>query len=159
MEAGTHVAENDIPKSHVLILSSNTGLAEGLARLLSPDDRYEVRRAAHSSEIDGFRPRWRLDVVLVDGSLIGNGSGPLALPAPVLLVAAGQDEADRLRQQVPSARGWVRLDPTYGELERALASAGAAPRVATLRSRFVAGVVFVVAASGATAACAWLLLN
>ena len=146
-------------KPHVLVLSPHRGIAEGLVRLLSFDGRYDVRRATSPIEVDGDS-RWRADVVLVDGILLRNGTGTLSLPAPALVLTGRQEDADALLPRVPSARGWLRKDPTYPELEKALASvAGSGPAFLARPARIAAGAITSVAIAAAAAACAWLLVN
>src|SRR5918911_1621156 len=108
-------------KPHVLVLSPHAGIAEGLVRLLSLEGRYDVRRAA--SPADGPSD-WRPDVVLVDGSVLRNGPGMLSLPAPALVLSGTREDAEAILARVPSAKGWLRKDPTYPELERALSTIG-----------------------------------
>ncbi len=147
-------------KPHVLVLSPHAGIGEGLVRLLALDGRFDARRAASPSEASGLAPHWRADVVLVDGALLRDANSVLALPAPALILTGQAEDADALLPRVPSARGWLRKDPTYPELERALASVGASsPPLLAGRARLGALAVSAVAISGVAFACAWLLLN
>lgn len=146
-------------KPHVLVLSPHHGIAEGLVRLLSFDGRYDVRRAGSPAEV-GTDARWRADVVLVDGILLGNAADSLSLPAPALLLTGRAEDASALLPRVPTARGWLRKDPTYPELEKALDSvAASAPPFLAGPARVVAVAFTSVAIAGAAAACAWLLVN
>ncbi len=146
-------------KPHVLILSPHAGIAEGFVRLLSLEGRYDVRRVSSPSEMGGLPSRWRADVVLVDGTLLSNANGVLALPAPALVLTGRQEDADSLLPRVPTARGWLRKDPTYPELEKALASVGAVSAPLRPRRTPLATALFAVAISGVAFACVWLLLN
>lgn len=160
-------------KPHVLVLSPHAGIADGLVRLLSLEGRYEVRKAA--SALDGPAD-WRADVVLVDGALLRNGSGVLSLPAPALVLSGSREDAEALLARVPTAKGWLRKDATYPELERALASIGvgsAPPSVRmeidygrggtgtglTRRARAFVVVAFALAFVGSAIAVYWLLFR
>jgi len=146
-----------VNKPHVLILSPHVGIAEGLVRLLSLEGRYEVRRAAGPFEEPKY---WHADVVLVDGSLLRNGLGVLSLSAPALVLSGTREDAEALLARVPTAKGWLRKDPTYPELERALASIGITSSAAAGPRASVAAVVaFAVAFVGVVIAVLWLLFK
>jgi len=147
-----------VNKPHVLVLSPHVGIAEGLVRLLMLEGRYEVRRAASPLE----EPTdWHADVVLVDGSLLRNGLGVLSLPAPALVLSGTREDAEALLARVPTAKGWLRKDPTYPELERALASIGITTSAAAVRPRvsLAAILAFAVAFVGVVIAVLWLLFK
>lgn len=147
-------------KPHVLVLSPHAGIAEGLVRLLSLEGRYDVRRVSSPAQLGGIASEWRADVVLVDGAVIRNGEAVLPLPAPALVLSGTAEDANLLLPRVPTAKGWLRKDPTYPELERALAQAGAtssAPAPRRMSPLVIAS--FAVAVAGAALACVWLLLN
>lgn len=147
-------------KPHVLVLSPHAGIAEGLVRLLSLEGRYEVRRVSSPAQLGGIMPDWRADVVLVDGAVIRNAEAVLALPAPALVLSGTAEDANQLLPRVPTAKGWLRKDPTYPELERALAQAGAASSAPAPRQASRLTIVLIaLAIAGAALACVWLLLN
>ena len=148
-------------KPHVLVLSPHAAVAEGLVHLLSLDGRYDARHVSTLAEL-AADSRWRPDVFLIDGPVLRNAQGTLPLPAPALLLSGTREDAEQYLRRVPTAKGWLRKDPTFPELERALALAGAGAPVAPLarpRAHVIAmaifGVVFVLAGLGAI----WLALN
>jgi hypothetical protein len=148
-------------RPHILVLSPHAGIADGLVRLLRLDGRYDARHVTTLAELAGVDSRWRPDVVLVDGSVLRNARGTLALPVPALLLSGTREDAEQYLPRVPTAKGWLRKDPTFQELESALASAGAVAPSALARpaARLIAmavfGAVFVLAAIAAI----WLALN
>ncbi|TMD61357.1 MAG: hypothetical protein E6I87_02940 [Chloroflexi bacterium] len=104
--------------------------------------------------------RWQADVVLVDGSVLRNAPGVLSLPAPALLLFGTREDADEYLPRVPTAKGWLRKDPTYPELESALATAGAlAPPLTRPRARLIAMALFAVVLVLAAIAVIWLAFN
>lgn len=157
------VSKRAITKPHVLVLSPHAAIADGLVRLLSLDGRYDARHAASLADLATVDLRWRPDVVLVDGSLLRNAQGMLSLPAPALLLSGTREDAEQYLPRVPTAKGWLRKDPTYTELERALATAGAAAPARTRlehpRARLIAMIVFAAIFALAGLAAIWLALN
>ncbi|OLC58633.1 MAG: hypothetical protein AUH85_00465 [Chloroflexi bacterium 13_1_40CM_4_68_4] len=98
--------------------------------------------------------------MLVDGSVLRNAPGVLSLPVPALLLSGTREDADEYLPRVPSAKGWLRKDPTYPELERALAAAGAiAPPLTRPRARMIAIALFAVILILAAIAVIWLAFN
>lgn len=147
-------------RPRILVLSPHAGIAEGLERLLSLDGKYEVRRAATPVQAEHVGRSWTADVVLLDGVVVRNRVGPLELTSPALLLTGMREEGETLLERVPSARGWLRKDATYLELERALAELGASPAPLTSRrARLLAAAAFSFLFSGVVLSCAWLLLN
>jgi len=154
------VPRRQISKPHVLILSPHSAIAEGLVRLLSLDGRYDARRASTLAEMPEPDSRWQADVVLVDGSVLRNAPGVLSLPAPALLLFGTREDADEYLPRVPTAKGWLRKDPTYPELESALATAGAlAPPLTRPRARLIAMALLAVVLVLAAIAVIWLAFN
>lgn len=147
-------------KPHVLVLSPHSGIAEGLVRLLSLEGRYDVRRASSPSQVGGIGSDWQADVVLVDGAIVRNADGMVPLPAPALLLTGDPADAARLLPRVPTAKAWLRKDPTYPELEHALTSMGAsASPLRGRRARLIVAAAFTLVTTGVAAACTYLLLN
>ena len=147
-------------KPHVLVLSPHAGIADGLVGLLSLGGRYDVRRASSPSEIGAIASRWQADAVLVDGTFLRNADGELALPAPAFVLTGTFADAEPLLPRVPTAKGWLRKDPTYPELERALASVGAAsPPLLAGRARLLAAALFAAVILAAALASLWLVFN
>lgn len=148
-------------KPHVLVLSPHAAIADGLVRLLRLDGRYDARQATTTAELAGLDSRWRPDVVLVDGSVLRNAEGILSLPAPALLLSGTREDAEQYLPRVPTAKGWLRKDPTYTELERALATAGLAATtpLAQPHARLIAMAIFGVIFALAGLAAIWLAFN
>ena len=147
-------------KPHVLVLSPTASIADGLVRLLRLDGRYDARQVSTLADLGATDPRWRPDVVLVDGSVLRNAQGILSLPAPALLLSGTREDAEQYLPRVPTAKGWLRKDPTYPELERALASAGiAAAPLAHPRAQLIAIAIFAVILVLAALAVIWLAFN
>ena len=153
------VNKSAMSKPHVLVLSPHAAIAEGLVRLLSLDGRYDARHVSTLAELS-TESRWRPDVFLIDGSVLRNAQGMLSLPAPALLLSGTREDAEQYLPRVPTAKGWLRKDPTYPELERALASAGAlAPALTRPRARLIAMAVFTTIFVLAALAALWLAFN
>ena len=147
-------------RPHILVLSPHAAVADGLVRLLTLEGRFEARSATSLAELADPDSRWQADVVLVDGSVLRNAEGTLPLPVPALLLAGTREDADRYLARVPTAKGWLRKDPTYAELEQALVGAGAAPTpLSGARARLIALAIFGTILVLAAIAALWLAFN
>jgi hypothetical protein len=147
-------------RPHVLVLSPHAGVADGLVRLVALEGRYEARRAASLDELAEQQSRWQADVILVDCALLRNAEGMLPLPAPALLLAGTREDADGYLARVPTAKGWLRKDPTYPQLEQALLAAGVAPTpLSGARARLIALAIFGTILVLAAIAAVWLAFN
>lgn len=156
---GVRASPNVTNQVRILVLSPHTQINESLARTLSFDGRYELRSASAPAQLGIADATWQPDVVLVDGTLLRNGAGALRWPAPTLVLAQSAADAQALLTRLPGLRGWLRMDATYVELERALSSVGLGVRpYPDRRAHVIAGALVSIAIGFLAATCAWLLI-
>jgi DNA-binding NarL/FixJ family response regulator len=109
----------------VLLVVQHPAVGAGLETLLRLEERFDITRVTTIEDADRVVAVWQPDVALVDGMLLRERErGPLGAPCLVLTGEAIDGEA--LARTLDDARGWLRKDPTPGELVAAIDHARAA---------------------------------
>lgn len=103
----------------MLLVVAHPAVGAGLETLLKLE-RYEVRRVTHLADASALAAD--ADLALVDGVLLQGGER-VRLGIPSLVLSGSAADGSALAGAFDGARGWLRKDPTVGELHSAIAGA------------------------------------
>ena len=103
----------------MLLVVQHPAVGAGLEMLLRLEERFDVTRVTSIDDAERIAAVSRPDVALVDGMLLRDRErGPLG--APCLVLTGEAVDGEDLARTVDDARGWLRKDPTPGELVAAI---------------------------------------